>query len=111
MLLTNGSAQLSGCAAFAMSHMHRQTPLVYVRDGTPASRAVFLPRSRDLLGRRLDWLLYKLFYEVKFHQMQCSRLMLHSSTCATCSPKILEACAVDTQLWCIADAGSLTCSC
>ena len=38
ILLRGGVAQVSGCEAFAMSHMHRQTPLACVKDGIPASR-------------------------------------------------------------------------
>ena len=34
-MLTDDSAQVSGCEAFAMAHMHRQTPPVCVKDGIP----------------------------------------------------------------------------
>ena len=39
LLLTDGTGQVSGCEAFAMSHMQRQTLLACVKDGTPALRA------------------------------------------------------------------------
>ena len=54
--------------------LHAQTDTTGVCEGWHSSiKGGGLEKSR-LLGRRLDWLLYKLFYEVKFYRIAVQQI-------------------------------------